>query len=356
MRIPLIKYLNIGAHILIWGTVIYFFFPEPHGRGLFNTAFYEGQEEIPFFLYSTILNIILFYLFSHGILPYSLKQNSFKIFVLSNLLTLGAFVLVECGMDYAYQWYVYKFQRDPSVWEEFGLGYFDWIEGNLVFTSVILALANFYGYTYAWFTGQRDRQILKEEKLKAELSALKHQINPHFLFNILNGLYGLAFKNNDEQTASGIAKLSQLMRYMLYESNDNKVPLSKEIEYLENYIDLQKLRLNGTTKVNFSVDGNIKGKQVAPMLFIPFVENAFKHGISTVNASQLNINLKVLESELDLEVENPIHPKSKHELNPFGGIGLNNVKKRLDLLYRDNYELDIDENPEKHRVHLKLKL
>lgn len=332
------------------------FFPEPYGEGLFNTRFYEGNEEIPFFVYSTLLNVILFYLFSHGILPLSLKRNSLKIFFLSNILILFSFVALECGLDYIYQWYIYEHIRNPSVWQEFGLSYSAWISGNVTFTIVVMGMSNFYGYTYAWFTGQRDRQILKEEKLKAELSALKHQINPHFLFNILNGLYGLAFKNNDEVTASGIAKLSQLMRYMLYESNDNKVPLAREIEYLENYIDLQKLRLNGTTVVNFAVNGDVIGKQVAPMLFIPFIENAFKHGISTVNPSQLNINMEVSDDVLDLSVENPIHDKSNSELDLVGGIGLNNVRKRLDLLYRDNYELEIHESQEQHRVHLRIRL
>jgi len=356
MKIPLFKYLNISVHLLIWGTILYLYFPDPYGEGLFNSPFYEGDEEIPFFLYSSILNIILFYIFAHGVLPLSLKSNSLKIFLLSNFATLFVFVAIECGLDYLYQKYIYLNFREPGVWLEYGFTYTEWIVGNLVFTVVVLALANFYGYTFAWFTGQRDRQILKEEKLKAELSALKHQINPHFLFNILNGLYGLAFKNNDEATASGIAKLSQLMRYMLYESNDNKVLLSKEIEYLENYIDLQKLRLNGTTVVNFSVTGNITGKQVAPMLFIPFVENAFKHGISTVNPSHLNINLEVNDRQLDLAVENPVHANNRTELDLVGGIGLNNVKKRLELLYRDNYELSIIESLEKHRVHLKIKL
>lgn len=356
MSFPLFRLVLVSAHILLWGIIIYIFCPEPYGAGIFNTTFYEGEEEIPFFLYSTCLNVVLFYLVSHGLLPISLKNNSLKIFITGNLIILSIFVAIECGLDYLYQWYVYESVREPSVWQEFGLTYWAWIEGNLIFTTAILGVSNLYGYTFAWFTGERDRQTLKEEKLKAELSALKHQINPHFLFNILNGLYGLAFKNNDEVTASGIAKLSQLMRYMLYESNDNKVLLSKEIEYLENYIDLQKLRLNGTTVVNFAVNGNIKGKQVAPMLFIPFIENAFKHGISTVNPSQLNINLEVTDNLLDLAVDNPIHLNTSNELDPVGGIGLNNVRKRLELLYRDNYELNINESPEHHRVHLRIKL
>ncbi|MEM6800182.1 MAG: histidine kinase, partial [Bacteroidota bacterium] len=214
LSFSLFQYLNIATHILIWGTVIYLFLPE-YGMGIFQTAFYEGMEEIPFFIYSTILNVILFYLISHGVVPYSLRINSFNFFLLANITVYFSFVAFECGLDYLYQWFVYSKQRNPSVWESGGLSYFGWWTGNLTFTAVMLALSNFYGYTYAWFTGERDRQMLKEEKLKAELLALKHQINPHFLFNILNGLYGLAFKNNDEQTASGIAKLSQLMRYML---------------------------------------------------------------------------------------------------------------------------------------------
>ena len=194
------------------------------------------------------------------------------------------------------------------------------------------------------------------QKLQAELSALKHQVNPHFLFNILNGLYGLAFKNDDEPTAEGIAKLSQLMRYMLYESNGTYVPLSKEIEYINNYIDLQKIRTNGTTEIQFSVFGEIEGKQVAPMMFIPFIENAFKHGISTVQPSSINIFMDVEDKALTFKVSNPIHVSPFKHRDSVGGIGLNNVIKRLDLLYKGTYNLIVDDSEDQFKVELTLAL
>jgi len=195
---------------------------------------------------------------------------------------------------------------------------------------------------------------LETEKLASELAFLKSQINPHFLFNTLNNVYSLAFKKSDD-TPDAIIKLSKLMRYMLYESNENQVFLSKEIEYLHNYIDLQKLRLPNTIKIIFNVEGDIEGRLIEPMLLIPFVENAFKHGISYVDNSKISISIKLSAYELLFVIENKIN-NAKITEESGSGIGLSNVKRRLTLLYPNKHTITINDNNDEFKVTLKINL
>ena len=341
------KYLFISIHLLIWAGIFFLFCPEPVGQGLFSTKLFSPEENLWFFIYGFLLNVGIIYSYAHMALPIYLKINRIQYFLLIN----AAFIV---GMTFFESWLDYFYHHISS--SKYLKTYWSWVANNLVFTTIVLLAANLYGFTFAWFKDQRNRQALVQAKLQAELSALKHQVNPHFLFNILNGLYGLAFKNDDEPTAEGIAKLSQLMRYMLYESNSTYVPLAREIEYVNNYIDLQKIRTNGTTDIQFSVSGIVEGKQVAPMMFIPFIENAFKHGISTVQPSSIHIFMKVEDKQLTFKVSNPIHTSPFKHRDSVGGIGLNNVVKRLDLLYKGTYKLFIDDTEDQFKVELTLAL
>jgi len=181
---------------------------------------------------------------------------------------------------------------------------------------------------------------MEREKLRAELSALKQQINPHFLFNSLNSLYGMAFENDDEETAEGIAKLSTMMRYLLYETNAEEVSLKKEMDYLGNYIDLQKMRVSEEVDIQFKVQGNPSGHVIPPMLFQPFIENAFKYGISQLRPSQIKIDLIVEPNKLVFQTKNTKHPVIQSQ-NKHKGIGIKNVKKRLDLLLKSRHQLEV---------------
>ncbi|MDP5170850.1 MAG: sensor histidine kinase [Bacteroidia bacterium] len=334
------RLIKVGGHILFWGVVFVVFCPEPLGLGAFSLKVFGQIETLWFFLYGFALNLCLFYGFYLYSIPRIPTQKWFPPLLLNNLVWLIGFVLVESVIDYFFAHRVLSYSVAP---EGNGLGFrslWNWMSTNFVVSGLVLIGANFYGFTSAWF---RDRQVqrdLEQEKLRAELKALKHQVNPHFLFNVLNSLYALAFQNDDEPTAEGIAMLSQLMRYMLYESNDTEVLLEKEIAYLENYISLQKLRLNGKTVIRFDVEGEVRGKSIAPMLLIPFVENAFKFGISTARDSHVYIRLSEGEGKLQFWVNNSIHDVNTPVLDEFGGIGLDNVKKRLDLLYPGRYQLD----------------
>ncbi len=196
------------------------------------------------------------------------------------------------------------------------------------------------------------RQQITQEKQAAELAFLKSQINPHFLFNTLNNIYSLVYKKSDA-APDAVLKLSDMMRYMLYESNEEKVDLTREIKYLQNFVALQKLRYHGPQFIRFDIMGQVEGLQIAPLLLIAFVENAFKHGDVSDAEFPLCMVIMVNQQNLHLEVRNR---KSRQNKDEEGGIGLQNVKRRLDLLYKDRYSLDIEDTPEHYRCELNIML
>jgi two-component system LytT family sensor kinase len=210
-----------------------------------------------------------------------------------------------------------------------------------VIVNSFFALQSFlYCIVKEWIINRRTERRLKEEKLNLELKYLKSQINPHFLFNTLNNLYSVALKNNDADTANGITKLSQMMRFMLDGVDENLIPLEKEITYLTSYLDLQKLRFSekDDVRINFEVRGKIAGTRVPPYIFIVFIENAFKYGIDYKKHSFIDIKFEVSDGRLMFNIRNSIHNTNKSG-NP--GIGLKNIRERLDLLYPGNYNLEI---------------
>jgi two-component system, LytTR family, sensor kinase len=204
-----------------------------------------------------------------------------------------------------------------------------------------------------WLRSEQRNKEIANEKLKAELSFLKAQINPHFLFNTLNNIYALATAQS-EQTAAAIMKLSSIMRYVLTEARNDLVPLEKEIQFTSHYIELQKMRLTDKTIVDFSVRGEPLGHQIAPLLLLPFVENAFKYGISTRERSPINILLEIQKDSLNFKICNQKHLNTLLRVSDNTGIGISNTKRRLDLFYEDRYSLEIDDKANEFSVHLKI--
>jgi LytS/YehU family sensor histidine kinase len=193
----------------------------------------------------------------------------------------------------------------------------------------------------------------------ANLTFLKSQINPHFLFNALNTLYGTALQEKAERTGEGIQRLGDMMRFMLHENTQDKISLMREVEYLNNYIALQTLRTSMSDKITLitEIEEQFENYHITPMLLIPFVENAFKHGISLQKSSYIKISLQVRDQVLFFDVSNSINPKSDNDPEKLkSGVGLENVRQRLSLLYRDRYELMIHENANEFFVHLTLHL
>ncbi|WP_259014745.1 sensor histidine kinase [Emticicia fluvialis] len=201
-----------------------------------------------------------------------------------------------------------------------------------------------------FFVNEKEKNTLLGEKLNAENAFLKNQLNPHFLFNTLNNIYSLTL-NQSPKAPEAVMKLSELMRYMLYESNQNKVSLETELAYLKNFIELQKLRYSGQTYVDFRVSGNVQTQLIAPLMLIPFVENAFKHGNVQDPAHPLLIHLSVNQNQLSFTVQNQQANQNK---DPYGGVGLENIKKRLMLIYPGNHNLDIQINSNSYLSELNL--
>lgn len=209
--------------------------------------------------------------------------------------------------------------------------------------------------------GNEEIYALKKElgQSNASFDFLRSQINPHFLFNALNTIYGTAIQEKAERTSEGIEKLGDMMRFMLQENMQEKISLVREIDYLNNYIDLQKLRTdtNPIVKIDAAIEQSVNGVTISPMLLIPFVENAFKHGISLREPSHIKISLEVKGKTLYFDVFNSKHVKQEKdpEKNK-SGIGLNNVRQRLQLLYRSKHELVIRETSKDFFVHLTIEL
>lgn len=210
-----------------------------------------------------------------------------------------------------------------------------------------------------WLEAQQRQQALEKEKLETELKFLKSQFNPHFLFNTINSIFVLIHKNPDRASES-LAKFSELLRYQLYECNEAKIPLKHEISYLENFIELEKLRLDHHFELHFQNNiGSNANWMIAPFLLIPFVENAFKHVSQEKDQTNwINIRLELEYSTLKMQVSNSyskLHNRQTALLD-YGGIGLKNVKRRLDLLYDKNYNLQILEEEQHFLVELSLNL
>ncbi len=228
--------------------------------------------------------------------------------------------------------------------------------GTIVLSSVImLGVTTTLKLLEEWYDKKEIAADLTRLKLEAEIKLLKAQVNPHFLFNVLNNIYTLTYLEG-KVAAPQILKLSGLMRYMLYESNEKLVALSKELDYLNNYLDLQQLKNEKTTRIRFQVDGNVENIQVAPLLLIPFFENAFKHGDVLDNTNGfLQANLGIKKQTLNFTIENSMAPPNNRK-DKVGGIGLDNVKKRLHLLYPDKHKLDIFTRENNFIVHLTIDL
>lgn len=230
-----------------------------------------------------------------------------------------------------------------------------------IFVTIMILLILFISTSVAavqkWRQDTKIRQDLEQEKINSELSFLKAQINPHFFFNTLNNIYSLTMFNI-EAAREALHTLSRMMRYVLYETKSDTIPLSKEIAFVQDYIDLMKLRLTDKIRVTFDSPLPLQEVAIAPMLLLPFVENAFKYGISTTSPGHIYIGIRQQARRLEIEVRNTLFTEERVNLEESSGIGLVNTRRRLDLLYPNRYQLSVMEHsPENEfRVSLVLEL
>jgi two-component system, LytTR family, sensor kinase len=337
------KFLVISIHILAWS--ILFILPvvlrqttPPPGDLVFQQP--PNMEYLR--LVATIMNISfipLFYVNAFFFIPQYFNSRKWPIY----LILTGASIYIIFLFNIAVRNTIFPNQSFPYP------------AGIIVFISTFILLSStaFY-YIQKNILDEKLRKEKEEENLKTELSFLRSQVSPHFLFNILNNMVSLARKKSD-LLEPALLKLSGLLQYMLYESDDEKISISKEIEYLDNYIDLQKLRFGSDVKVNFEKELSISTPlEVVPMILIPFVENAFKHGVVFIEHPEINIQLIVIGRHLQFNVTNKYNPLPE-EKDKSSGIGLQNVKRRLSLLYPDA-QLEITLTDSKHLVNLSINL
>ena len=240
-----------------------------------------------------------------------------------------------------------------SVFDDFKRRIYD----NIIPHFLLVSMGAAFKLLSDYVRTQRRLAEITKEKAQSELQFLKSQINPHFLFNSLNSVYFLIDKSNKDARES-LHKFSEMLRYQLYECGGEKIGIEKEIRYLEDYVDLQRLRKDEKYKVDFLCGSNVKGFEIEPLLLIPFVENSFKHLSHFGNGkmNEINIDIQRQNGEFRFSVANTVDYSSKQNTEPVGGIGLRNVKRRLELLYPEKHNLKVTETDGWFKIDLRLKV
>ena len=263
----------------------------------------------------------------------------------------GIFALAAIAIDAGFYIILFDSWIDYIFSGYYFIAYYGFFDISLYFV-IYMFVTSLFRLARGWFRLQE----IENEKTLAELKALKSQVNPHFLFNSLNSIYSLSRKKSTI-VPEKIIQLSDLMRHIIYDSEVEFILLKKEIEMIRNYIELQNLRTSEMKKINFDVIGEIDDKKVAPLIFLPFVENSFKHGLKGgADNAFVNIKIEVSGKVLSFEIENSKGHASGINDSKYKGIGIGNVKKRLDLIYSGLHKLTISENDNTFRVHLQLQL
>ena len=296
-----------------------------------------SQNMYVMLIYSSIILILILYLNYTLLFPiYYLKKKKIKYFFLVILIIVIVIIISRITMIKYFAFHAINSMPKTEL---------------VAFAVFRMMLALFLSSALIVYERW---QKSEKERLLAEVSFLKSQINPHFLFNTLNGIYTLVLKKSDK-AAESVSKLSALLQYVVTDVAKEKVSLENEINYISNYIELQKLRLTNTTQINFLVTGNLSALQIEPLLLISFIENAFKHGISTEIECIININIRIEANNLFLQVQNQ-KVKRVIEAMDDTGIGMNNTINRLNKSYPDRHALNITEDKESYTVNLSLQL
>lgn len=350
--LPIRPYLPALIHLLVWVTL-----------GIMLLVLQPLSWDIPlptqFWIMQGVIFcsfVGLFYLNANLWVPHFLFKNKIWLFI---FLALATSVLVFMLLNATSNWLnlpelLYRAHHPHASAEtavprrEGGLN-----PGHLFSSGMILLILFISTSVAAVQKGRQEtkvRQELEQQKISSELSFLKAQINPHFFFNTLNNIYSLTMFNV-ESAREALHTLSRMMRYVLYETESGKIPLSKEIAFVQDYIDLMKLRLTDNIRVSFAPPVPLVDVPIAPMLLLPFVENAFKFGISTTEPGQIFIGIRQQLKHLEIEVRNTLFAEKRVTLDESNGIGLVNTRRRLDLLYPHRYTLTVTErSPENEFV------
>jgi len=293
----------------------------------------------------TLLGMTSFYSI-YFLIPFMFRNRNKFVSILTALVLLAActgFTVFSSVMIYKH---IFRLPEKELVIDEVFIFY------RLRAVIIIGIYSLLINFTIGWFRNQKLQAELLMQKKTSELALLRSQVNPHFLFNTLNNIYSLVYRKSNE-APEAVLKLSEMMRYMLYDSDSEKVSLNKEITYLHSFIELQKIRIHNKDFVEFNISGDTEGFTISPMLLISFVENAFKHGSKNVPQPGIIINLSVDRQKMIFAVTN-FMKKNESSKDASGGIGLQNIKRRLELLYPGKHSLDINSNEEVYIVKLEI--
>ena len=313
------KFITITLHVLVWA--VYLFVPfvfTPDNHVTDNTT-------IPCSLFTIVnlINIVLFYFNALFLSPRFYDRQKKLLYFILVIVALAVFSIIKI-------WVVSVFYHEYANYM--------FVDRFTFFSGALILLASIvYSMVVSNIKQERENKTRQTEQLATQLKFLRSQINPHFLFNVLTSLVSLARKKSDNLESS-LIMLSDLMRYMLYESDVKKVPIGKEIDYLKSYIELQKLRFGSDVEIKININAVNETSSIEPMLLIPFVENAFKHGVGWVDNAFIEIKLDLSGGVLNFDVKNKYNPAEKSK-DHSSGIGLSNVQSRLDLLYPDKHKL-----------------
>ncbi|HEU5290715.1 MAG TPA: histidine kinase [Cyclobacteriaceae bacterium] len=328
MRLPWIFKNRIFLHVLFWVVHVVFYAVL---YGSFEEKYQQAFTEELIFL---PVKILFTYFVLYFLLPRYILKGQYGAFIFIFLISSFAAGLIQryIAFQIDYPLYYPEALKDPFFFFAKIVKAFVGIY-PVVFTALTIKLLKY------WYANQQAQQVLTKEKLEAELKFLKTQIHPHFLFNTLNNLYALTLKKS-ERAPEMVLKLSELINYMLYECTADEVPLSKEVKFIQNYISIEKMRYGDKLEVDVRVSGDTASVHIAPMIILPFVENCFKHGASEeLQQGWVTVQIEASPETILIKVENS---KAHTENNHHGtGIGVQNVKRRLSLLYPSRHELKI---------------
>jgi two-component system, LytTR family, sensor kinase len=353
------KLVTVLIHVLAWavfGMLLFFFQP------------LSWNVTLPYQLWikqSIIfgLLVIAFYLNSELIVPHFLLTNKTVAYL---LIVVGVAAVMVFLNGYVDRWLQLPQLMDAAFHKD-GLPHrhrhlhSEWEMGMIApmigTCALVLGISTSITVMEKWQKDRLVHQEMEQDKISSELSFLKAQINPHFFFNTLNNIYALTLVNADT-SRKAIHQLSRMMRYVLYDTQNSTTQLSQEIAFVKDYISLMQLRLTDVVKVDFSSPASLKDLAIAPMIFLPFIENAFKHGVSATQPSNISLSIEQNNTVVELKVVNTIIKEQSNNLEEGSGIGLNNTRRRLDLLYPGKHILMINEDAAEntYSVHLTLDL
>lgn len=338
--------IQICIHLLVWTLLFCFPFIFMNDGRHFRMNMYFG-----YFVYIGAFFIVFYLNYLYLINRFLFDRKTVR-FIIVNTLSIAVCSLLLYwyrSVEFAHLWHGpipgrmhISRPADPFLFRDV--------------TSLVLAvgLSVAIRVTGKWYKTETERKEMEKNRFESELKNLKNQLNPHFLFNTLNNIYSL-IPVHPEQAQDTVHRLSQLLRYVLYENNDNFVPIEKEISFLKSYIELMSLRLSDQVKLTTEFDIESGHDLIAPMLFISLVENAFKHGVSPTHPSFINIKITSKEgNEVACIVENSYFPKNQQDKSG-SGIGQENLKKRLELLYPKRYKLVLENRDHSYFAELKIR-